>query len=49
VSKTTETKVWNLPQLVRLGTIGDVAAATSAACQTANGGGSCNGGSFLPS
>lgn len=31
--KTATTKVWTKPTLARLGTINDVAAATSAACQ----------------
>ena len=33
MTKTATTKVWTKPTLTRLGTINDVAAATSAACQ----------------
>jgi hypothetical protein len=34
MSKTAETKTWTRPQLVRLGTIGDVANGGSTTCQT---------------
>lgn len=41
MSNSTVQKAWSRPQLVRLGTIGDVASATSTACQTVNGSGGC--------
>jgi len=42
VTKTAPKKVWTKPTLAPLGTINDVAAATSAACQTL-GNPACNG------
>lgn len=42
MTKTATTKVWTKPTLARLGTIDDVAAATSAACQV-QGNPQCNG------
>ena len=42
MTKTATTKVWAKPTLAPLGTINDVAAATSAACQV-QGNPQCNG------
>lgn len=43
MTKTATKKVWTKPTLARLGTIEDVAAATSLACQATNPGGNCSG------
>jgi hypothetical protein len=37
MSKTAETKTWTRPQLVRLGTIGDVAGSNITGCQVFKG------------